>query len=77
MNTLSFTIYRSMFNRCLLEPYTRSKMMPSSVQTGCSKGWRESEQQSKGNRRKIWLFLRPPAPPKVIPPSENSLLHSE
>lgn len=52
-------------------------MMPSSVQTGCSKGWSESEQQSKGNRRKIWLFLRPPAPPKIIPPSENSLLHSE
>lgn len=31
----------------------KSNMVPSLVQTGCSKGWRETEQKLKGRRLKL------------------------
>lgn len=43
----------------------RSKMVPLAVQTGCSKGWRESEQKLNGRRLKLaptTLDLETPEP---------------
>jgi hypothetical protein len=43
-----------------------SKIVPSGVQTGCSKGWSESAQCVNGSRLKAFFCLRatmPPAPP--------------
>jgi hypothetical protein len=54
--------------------YVKSNIMPSLVQTGCSKGRSESAQQSNGKRRNSDEvgFLR--APPNEVPP--YLLLHS-
>jgi len=37
--------------------FVRSKIVPSAVQTGCSKGWSESAQKWKGRRLKFAPML--------------------
>lgn len=56
----------------------RSNVVPSAVQTGCSKGWRETAQKLKGRRLKEApgrSVLRAFAPAEA--PKASSLLHSE
>ena len=53
-------------------------MVPSAVQTGCSKGWSETAQKLKGRRLKVVsapLALRTLAPAEG--PNALSLDHSE
>jgi hypothetical protein len=57
--------------------FVRSKMVPSAVQTGCSKGWRDTAQKLKGSLLKL-----APATPALRAfepadaPKASSLAHS-
>jgi hypothetical protein len=58
----------------------RSKMVPCVVQTGCLKGWSESEQKLNGRRLKdAWtVVFRPPANPEpALAEYASSDAHSE